>query len=77
MPPKTHDLANLCNLCSELDSSILDMLPQCSYLTQFGVRVRYPKELHLTSSNVDQAVRYALEVKKSPAITDLREYTLG
>ena len=73
MPPKTHDLANLCNLCAELDANFMSLLPQCSYLTQFGVQPRYPKELHITSANVEQAIKYALEVKNFIILEKLRE----
>ena len=73
MPPRIHDLANLCNLCSEQDQNFSELLPQCSYLTQFGVQPRYPKELYITDANVVQAVKYALEVKNFIVITKLRE----
>ena len=73
MPPKIHDLANLCNLCSEQDQNFSVLLPQCSYLTQFGVQPRYPKELYITSANVDQAVKYSIEVKNFTIIIKLRE----
>jgi HEPN domain-containing protein len=72
MPPRTHDLANLCNLCCEQDATFSNLLPQCSYLTQFGVQPRYPKELYLTSANVEQAVKYALEVKNFTAVVKVR-----
>ena len=73
MPPKTHDLTNLCSLCSEQDNDFISLLPQCSYLTQFGVQARYPKELHITSADVEQAIKYALEVKDFTLIVKLRE----
>ncbi|GHV93822.1 HEPN domain-containing protein [Spirochaetia bacterium] len=72
MPPKTHDLANLCNLCAEQLSDFSGILPQCSYLTQFGVQPRYPKELEITNANVDQAIKYALEIKNFAPIQKLR-----
>ena len=71
MPPKIHDLPNLCHLCSEYDNSFLDLLPHCNYLTQFGVQPRYPKELNISSANVEQAIKYALEVKNFDAIVKL------
>ena len=57
VPPRTHDLNNLCNLCSEHDHGFLQLQPQCSYLKQFGVQPRYPKELNITNANVEQAIR--------------------
>jgi len=72
MPPKTHDLTNLCNLCSEYDSNFTNLLPQCSYLKQFGVQPRYPKELNITTVSVEQAIKYALEVKDFGVIVGLK-----
>ena len=48
IPPKTHDLTNICNLCSEQDKDF-------------------------TSANVEQAIKYALDVKDFSAIAKLRE----
>ena len=72
MPPKTHDLTNLCNLCIEQDNKFSALLSQCSYLTQFGVQPRYPKELNLTSDNVERAIKYVLEVKNFTGVEKLR-----
>jgi HEPN domain-containing protein len=72
MPPKIHDLPNLCHLCAEYDNSFLGLLPYCNYLTQFGIQPRYPKEISITNDNVEQAVKYTLEVKDFAAIVELR-----
>jgi HEPN domain-containing protein len=73
MPPKTHDLTNLCNLCLEYDSNFTNLLSQCSYLKQFGVQPRYPKELNITAVSVEQAIKYALEVKDFGIFVRIRE----
>jgi len=73
MPPKTHDLTHLCNICAEQDQGIINLLPQCSYLKQFGVQPRYPKEFDITSANVDQAIRYTLDMRDFTLIVKLRE----
>ena len=72
IPPKTHDLTLLCNLCSEQDQNFVNILPQCSYLKQFSVQPRYPKEMDITDVNVEKAVKYALDVKGFPEIVELR-----
>ena len=72
MPPKTHDLALLCNLCSEYSSNFSCLLPNCNYLIDFGVQPRYPKELNITDENVEKAIRFALEVKEFGEIVGLR-----
>ena len=73
MPPKTHDLTILCNLCLKYDDDFKNLLSQCSYLKQFGVQPRYPKELNISSGNVEQAIKYALEVKGFSVIAKIRE----
>jgi len=73
MPPKTHDLTYLCNLCSELDGSFSGLLPNCNYLTDFGVQPRYPKEMDISDANVERAVKYALDVRDFAVIVGLRE----
>ena len=72
MPPKTHDLTNLCNLCSEYDNDFINLLLQCSYLKQFGVQPRYPKELNITAVSVEQAIKYVLEVRDFGVIIELK-----
>ena len=73
MPPKTHDLSIICNLCSEKEQSFSKLLEQCSYLKQFGVQPRYPKELGITSADVEKAVKFALEAKNFGVLEKLRE----
>ena len=72
MPPRTHDLNNLCDLCSNHDHDFLQLQPQCSYLTPFAVQPKYPNELGITSANVEQAIKFALEVKDFGGIMKLR-----
>jgi len=72
MPPKIHDLTNLCNLCSEYDNNFLSLLPNCNYLTDFSVQPRYPKEMDISDANVEKAIKYALDVKDFAAIVKLK-----
>jgi len=71
IPPKIHDLTHLCNLCSEQDQVFSSILPQCSYLKQFGVQPRYPKEMNISDKNVEKAIRHALEVRDFEVIVRL------
>ena len=72
MPPTIHDLTHLCNLCSEYDNNFSSLLPNCNYLTDFGVQPRYPKEMDISDANVEKAIRFALEVREFPAVVGLR-----
>ena len=73
MPPKTHDLTILCNLCINHENSFSSILLNCNYLTDFGVQPRYPKEMDLYDINVETAIKYAVEVRDFAIILELRE----
>lgn len=47
IPPRTHDLDELCKLCSQFSDSFSNIADYCSDLTAYGVQPRYPMELHL------------------------------
>lgn len=58
-PPKTHDLALLCEMCIGQDASFNELYDVCSDLTPYGVASRYPKETEInegmTQTALDQA----------------------
>ena len=72
MPPKTHDLTQLCNLCLKYDNNFSSLLSNCNYLTAFSVQPRYPKEMEITDVNVEKAIRYALEARDFKIMVKLR-----
>ncbi len=45
-PPRTHDLDELCKLCSETHDGFGKIADQCSDLTAYGVQTRYPMGLN-------------------------------
>jgi len=63
-PPKTHNLVELCQICTNHDNSFSDILDACADLTPYGVAVRYPNELA-----VDDAVA-KLALGKAQGIYD-------
>ncbi len=56
-PPKTHDLVQLCKLCSEMDGRYAELADACIELTPYGVQVRYPSDLELDERDVACALR--------------------
>jgi HEPN domain-containing protein len=58
-PPRLHDLAELNQLCVELESSFSIIQQDCVSLNPFDVHVRYPNELavddELTKSALNKA----------------------
>jgi len=63
-PPKTHNLAELCQICINHDNSFSDILDACADLTPYGVAVRYPNELA-----VDDVIA-KLAISKAQSIYD-------
>jgi len=55
-PPRTHNLVELCQICMNLDSSILKILDACADLTPYGVAVRYPNELAINDMIAKSAI---------------------
>jgi HEPN domain-containing protein len=63
--PKTHSIMTLINLCSEVDNSFNEKLPDIDILTDYAVEIRYPDEWYEpTIEEAEAAYGLALEVKK-------------
>jgi HEPN domain-containing protein len=45
MPPKTHNLIELYNLCEPFNAGINTVMTQCDDLNVYSVRPRYPREM--------------------------------
>jgi HEPN domain-containing protein len=72
MPPKTHDLDTLCELCAKNDMSFDDISDECTYLSQFAVHPRYPYDMGLNEHNTQTALGYAEAISTFKAIDNLR-----
>ncbi len=57
VPPKTHDLIQLCKLCCNIDMGFEALIDACVELTPYGVQVRYPSNLELDESDTRCALR--------------------
>ena len=55
-PPKTHDLDELCKLCTEISTVFTDIADHCSDLTAYGVQPRYPMDIKLAEQDTKQAL---------------------
>ena len=62
VPPRTHDLNQLCELCEAFDSRFSDVAPQCSSLTKYGVMAKYPFELEILEDETAMALHRAKAV---------------
>jgi HEPN domain-containing protein len=59
-PPRTHDLVELCHLCTVQEPDFSTMLQYCVFLNPYGVHVRYPNELAVD----DVITKHAIENAK-------------
>lgn len=64
VPPKMHDLDELCKLCIKYSDSFNIISDVCSDLTVYGVQPRYPMELVIDADNMKQAIDSAKKVMK-------------
>ena len=58
-PPKTHDLRLLWRMCGEIADGFDDIEEACVRLTAYGVQPRYPMEIELSESDMQQAINDA------------------
>ena len=56
-PPRTHDLIQLCKICSDIDERFGQLVDACVELTPYGVQTRYPSNMELDARDVDCALR--------------------
>ena len=57
IPPKTHNLISLLNLCEEIDSSFKEIETECGYLNNFNNEIRYPMKIELQEIDVKIAIK--------------------
>ena len=62
--PKTHNLADLIGICSQIDLSFSNYITETEKLTPYAVEMRYPDDFYMPSEEeAREAFRIALEVK--------------
>ncbi|MCL2633281.1 MAG: HEPN domain-containing protein [Oscillospiraceae bacterium] len=59
MPPKTHDLQQLVDMCAEIESTFNTLDKEAELLSEYGVLPRYPTELELEELDSETALKYA------------------
>jgi HEPN domain-containing protein len=71
-PPKSHNLAVLCEKCADIEKSFIDLNTICVTLSPYGVTVRYPSELEVTELDAKRAFEYAKTVKGFAPLGELK-----
>jgi HEPN domain-containing protein len=64
VPPKIHDLAELCKMCEGIINDFSQIFLYCTDLSQYGVMPRYPNELELNAEDVKRALHHANKIKQ-------------
>jgi HEPN domain-containing protein len=76
-PPKIHDLRELCYLCAEYDGAFAALVPHCTALNAYGVRVKYPDEIEVDERKACQAIADAQAIQSFEQITATRAEALA
>jgi len=64
LPPKTHDLTHLLEMCESKKSEFSSLISKCSFLNRYAVTVRYSFELQITTDDMKTAIQFAKDVKE-------------
>ena len=62
MPPRTHDLLLLCEMCAQKNNDFNDIVNNCSLITMYGVQSRYPFEIEITEIEAEKATQIANDI---------------
>jgi len=58
-PPRTHDVALLCEKCAEYSDVFQPWVAACQQLTPYAVQVRYPQEIEIIEEETVSALQKA------------------
>lgn len=64
LPPKIHDLNNLCEMCSEVNNTFDEISLLCGSLNRYSVLPRYPFEIEILENDAEVAIKKASEIFK-------------
>jgi HEPN domain-containing protein len=63
-PPKIHDLNELMEMCTRINSNFSVLLPQLDILRVYAILPRYPNELGITQEDMKTAIKHAKIVQE-------------
>ncbi|MDR2546194.1 MAG: HEPN domain-containing protein [Lachnospiraceae bacterium] len=72
-PPKTHDLVDLNDMCSNIEKRFGVLDKACGTLTRYGVQPRYPNELGITENDMRKALEYARYIRDFELLANVRQ----
>ena len=62
-PPRTHNLDDLCEACSDFDERFQEIKAACNVLTAYGVQPRYPNGIEVFENDMQKALDYARTIR--------------
>jgi len=71
-PPKTHDLINLNDMCRDFDKRFDEIERACDILSRYGVQPRYPREIGVTVVDMQNALKYARQIRDFELLAVIR-----
>ena len=71
-PPKIHNLDDLCELCSDFDVHFQEIKVACNILTAYGIQPRYPNEMEIVGSDMQEALEYAHQIRDVVPLVEVR-----
>ena len=74
IPPKTHDLIFLHNLCFELNKDFEDVRNECGFLNRFANDIRYPHQYETSETDVNNAINTVVKIRNFQPVLDVRNY---
>jgi HEPN domain-containing protein len=72
IPPKTHNLLFLNNLCFEKDNVFEKIKPLCDFLNNFANNIRYPHQYEIAESDVNFSIAAVEKIRNIEPIIYLR-----
>ncbi|MCL1880773.1 MAG: HEPN domain-containing protein [Oscillospiraceae bacterium] len=62
VPPKTHNIRHLIEMCQKIKADFVAFCREADTLTQYGVTPRYPTEYDLDETDAKIAISYAEKI---------------
>jgi HEPN domain-containing protein len=72
MPPKTHDLVPLNNLCKAIDGDFGNIQFECGIITRFSNDIRYPNQYETNETDANLTIAAVEKIRNFKPILDLR-----
>lgn len=64
IPPRTHDIEELLDLCAKIDKRFSDLVEETTFLTDYAVELRYDFEFWPEKEDVEAAFEATNKIKR-------------